>query len=324
MLTYQEIRSAFGSVLPKSLAKPLSAILYPSTDWFKSTYQSKVGYESKEEATISQLLQAVQNSEELFHQYPVDNSKVKAYARSVLIDDNWLKVPPRIAKLDTEEGYYMVGGRHRVYAIAAGLAQLCYVAQYHNDKGAEDLFETVKSMVVKVDLVYVPDKEHLVQLVAADNESRTMRKAEHAHIKAQQLGAGGYETEDIVAVAAGNEKLTPREQVQVVAQVFTRRTHPRLKPQTLQTIGERVATYILFGKLPGEKLTRGTSLKATDLAKTQEMMNKAYSTMCDVVQNMDVVAKNSSDIALQIVKRLEEKPLLELEDTDDEEEDSVF
>lgn len=303
MRTYTDIRSFFGNVLPAKLARITAMTMQAYPDWFVETFQSRAKSRYVDTITLAQLLDAVHHSEEYFRQYAVDKRGVKEVANSLFIEEGWLKKLPAVAEVDGEEGYFIIGGRHRTYGIVAGLAQMCHLIT-KDELDAEEMFELLLQCNVLVDTVQVPDRETLVQLIKADNDSRTMRGAELAHIRTQMLGIGAEGIEGIADAAVGNENLKPKEVAQLVAQTFTRRHHKKLKPQTLQVIGEKVATWAVFGIAPGQRAGRKAE-PVNPPSEVDRLMKAAYSVMCDVVSNMEVVARNANDITERIIHELE-------------------
>lgn len=252
--------------------------------------------------SLKTLLEALDNSENLFRQFPLDERSIKMIARSIFIEDAWLMRDPELAMVDGV--LYIIGGRHRLTAIVSTLAQLAnHLGTDENSK--EELFGNYIDQNIRVEVTHINDAHDLLKLVMASNQSRIMRKAEHSHLRVQQLGANATSSHS-AAQAVLTSELTPKEAKELAAQVFVRKHSEKLKPQTKQTLGEKVASFVLYGVKPGEKLTRGKPVLIRSISEFEDAMDKAWGIVTDITSNELVVARNATSIATEVIDRLEQ------------------
>lgn len=84
---------------------------------FTTEYQSRSKKKSNPEYySFGFIIEAVHNSEKAFEQYPKDEPKLKKLAHSIFDKQHWLIKDVTIAFLEHKP--YIVGGRHRIDAIA--------------------------------------------------------------------------------------------------------------------------------------------------------------------------------------------------------------
>lgn len=207
-----------------------------NTRIFFDTYQARTEKENPVFYTLRELVsEALPNSENLFKQYAVEPGKVKAVARSIFVDDMWLKVDVKVAVVDGVT--YLYAGRHRLTAIVSVLAQ---VAQ---ETGIS--FDTYLEQELRCEVLNLPTTDDLLELVLADNASRKMMKAESVHLKAQLRGADAVSSLSALEVAFHCDT-SNTELKQLTAQYITRKHTPLLRTQTKQVLGEKLAGFILF------------------------------------------------------------------------------
>lgn len=271
---------------------------------FYKTYQSRVGKANEEFYTLRTLLEAVQNSEAKFKQYPVDERSVKAIAKSVFVETVWLQRDPTIALVGSD--VYVVGGRHRLNAIACTIASLVLDElnqEQYTDEAKQELFDEYLNQYLRVEVLHLADLEDLLLLIQTDNQSRTMRAAEKAHMQVQNIGADN-ETFDSVGKAVLTTELTPKEAKTLAAQAFTRRSHKKLKPQTLQVIGEKIASFVLYGVCPGDRLSAKAEILVKSYEEFNTEMDRAYEMMCSIIEGEAVIARNATEIVERVIREL--------------------
>lgn len=299
MLTIQKF--SINEYTKPLLSKPQLKLVpahFQNDEWFVSEYQARAHKQNPEFYTLRTLLEAVKNSEEQFQQYPVDDRRAKAIARSIFIEDQWLMRDIVLAFYQNNP--YIIGGRHRVTAIANVFA--AWVRENYNQNEAEDIFELATSQFVRCEVIYLQTLHDLLALVVADNQSRVMRKAEQAHLDLQVLGADSHSI-DAVGKTVLTSELAAKDAVSLAAQYFVRQTDNKLKAQTRQVLGEKIARYILFGT-DDAKLYKHTPLKVENVKEFNQKMAKAWEIVKELTQGEIVVAKFSSDIAAKVIKQL--------------------
>lgn len=276
-----------------------------------SLYQSRTQKKHPEVHSLDDLLTAVANSEEQFQQYPTDHQKVKAIAYSIFIADQWMMQD--IALAIHEEKLYVIGGRHRIAAITHLLGEIItndFRQPLYSDEDRENVFQTALQQTVRCEVVYVQTLGDLLTLIKANNESRTMRRAEQAHLDLQLLGGDAKSIESVGKVVFNNE-LSAKQAIVLAAQDFVRRVESRLQPQTKQVIGERVARYVLFGDHTG-RLNKSTLITLNDVEEFKEKMNKAWHLLEEIIAGEGVVAKHSKELADRVIEKMGViKPLAE-------------
>lgn len=280
---------------------------FQNEEWFISEYQARVHKKNPEFYTLRTLLEAVRNSEEQFQQYPVDDRNMKQIARSIFIEEQWLMRDIILAFYQNKP--YIIGGRHRVTAIACVFAE--YIrTNYSSLEEQEEVFQQALEQYVRCEVLYLQTLHDLLALVQADNQSRTMRKAEQAHLNLQTLGADPHSVDAVGKTVLGSE-LDAKDAVSLAAQHFVRQTDSRLKAQTRQVLGEKLARFVLYGTLDA-KLYKHTPLKIESAKEFSEKMDRAWEIVRELTQNEIVVAKYSNEIAQKVMDRLKaEYPNLE-------------
>ena len=272
---------------------------FQNEEWFVSEYQARVHNKSPEFYTLRTLLGAVKNSEEQFQQYPVDDRNMKQIARSIFIEEQWLMRDIILAFYQNNP--YIIGGRHRVTAIANVFAE--YIrTNYSHEQEQEEMFQLALEQYVRCEVLHLQTLHDLLALVQADNQSRTMRKAEQAHLNLQTLGADAHSVDAVGKTVLGSE-LDAKDAVNLAAQHFVRQTDSKLKAQTRQVLGEKLARYVLYGTLDA-KLYKHTPLKVESSAEFGKKMDRAWEIVKELTQNEIVVAKYSSEIAQKVMDRL--------------------
>lgn len=277
---------------------------FRNADWFSTVYQSRAQKKSPEFYSLNTLLTAVHNSESKFKQFPVDERNLKHLARSIFADFIWLQRDPTIAVVDGQ--FYIVGGRHRITAIASVFAQVIRdrfnsVAWSEDDRQRH--FEAALEQNIRCEVLYLHSLEDLLLLITVDNDSRIMRKAETSHLVTQAYGADAESIESVGKAVLGHD-VSPSEAVAMAAQNFVRRPSP-LKPQTKQVIGEKVAKHILYGTRADKKLSTRNEIQIKSLQEFEDKMEKSWALLQDLIEGQEVIAKNSSMLANQIIERLE-------------------
>ena len=102
--------------------------------------------------------------------------------------------------------------------------------------------------------------------------------------------------------------LDPTDAVRLAAQSFVRRPS-KLKPQTKQVIGERVAKYILFGTGASKKLSTQRGLRVTSVKEFEDKMDRSWELLENMIEGQDIVAANAKLISKHIVEVLESEEL---------------
>ncbi len=276
--------------------------IFKDEDWFTNKYQSKVEKSNPEYYTLGSLLSAVKNSEQKFQQYPTDERNIKVIAKSIFVESIWLQRDVTLAIFDNKR--YVVGGRHRLAALANTFSGV--IEWFFKGKGVamsvkSEHFGLALNQNIRCDVLNLATLEDLLTLVKSDNESRPIRRAEHSHLVLQTLGGDCNSIEGIGKTILSHE-LTPKETVSLAAQSFVRRVDSRLKPQTRQLIGEKIARFVLFG-------SKGNSQKRKLLVQSVEefnrKMNKAWELLLEYVQGQEIVARNASAISSSVIEKLE-------------------
>lgn len=283
-------------------------ITFNNPRWFADLYQDKrVHKKNAEYYALRTLLMAVHNSESQFRQYEVDNSNAKDLARSIFLDKQWLIEDVTLAVCtNSTYRYFIVGGRHRLTAIASVFAQ-CINHKYSNQESSDDqkqaFFDAALDQEIRCNVVYVTEFDDLVALIEANNASRNMRKSESKHIGIQQYGADSSTIESVAETIFSNE-LTNKEMIELGANNFTRRDS-KLKPQTLYIYGEKIAKWALFGLRPGDKLKDTTPLVVSTPDEFNERMQLGWEVFEETTQDIIVVARNINPLSAEIVDKLE-------------------
>lgn len=299
MLTIQKL--SIDDYNKTLLSKPqLKLILahFQNDEWFISEYQARAHKQNPECYALRTLLEAVKNSEEQFQQYPVDDRRAKEIARSIFIEDQWLMRDIALAFYQNKP--FIIGGRHRVTAIANVFA--AWVRENFKETDQEGVFELALAQFVRCEVIYLQTMHDLLALVRADNQSRVMRKAEQAHLDLQVLGADSHSI-DAVGKTVLTSELAARDAVSLAAQHFVRQTDSKLKAQTRQVLGEKIARYVLYGTLDG-KLYKHTPLAVSSTQEFSKKMDRAWEIVKELTNNEIVVAKYSTGIAQKVIDRL--------------------
>lgn len=271
---------------------------------FVDAYQARSKKDTPQYYTFGTLLQALDNSEAVFQQFPIDERSVKFIARSIFLEEQWLMRDIEIALCDGD--LYIVGGRHRLSALVSTFAQLAnHLGKDEANK--EDFFNEYLAQNVRVDVIHLNDVSDLLKLVMSSNQSRIMRKAEHSHLKVQQLGADSKSASS-ASRAVLTSDLSPKEARELAAQAFVRRHHDKLKAQTKQVLGEKIAAYIMYGVRPGERLSSKLSVQLKTISEFDDKVNKAWNILNDITSKEVVIARNATALASQVIDRLDAEP----------------
>jgi len=263
---------------------------------FIDTYQNRAVKDKETTITFSELLEAVRNSEKLFEQYPVDVRNVNKLLKSIFIEDEWLMQDPLIACIDSK--YYLYGGRHRVAAIAKYFDS--QVKHYADKRQAEYL---MNMMLVRVEITKIEDEGTLLRLIQANNASRIMRKPELYHLQYQALGgdAGDHQVGNVIL----NRDILPSDARHLSGQAFVRRSHPKLQNVTKQQIAEYVGAWILYDKLPGDRLNKKLEPNVNAEAYNV-LMDIAWDKLCEIVEGENVLGRNARQLALEVIEQVKE------------------
>lgn len=286
---------------------PLVTVDTQNAEWFSTNYQSRAQKKHPEYYSLRTLLEAVNNSESTFEQFPVDERNAKDIARSIFVDSFWMQRDVTLGSIDGD--LYIVGGRHRLTAIANVFAQVVryrHAAFAWSEVHLEGVFNSCLDMYIRCDILYLGNREDLLTLISADNESRRMRKAEFGHLIAQAHGADSASLDSISDTIFSSD-LTPQEVVTIAAQNFTRRQHNKLKPQTRQILGERIAKHILYGSDPTKRLAIANKLKVRSKAEFEYLMNRAWDILNDEIKDQIVIALKASSLAKEVTEKLDEE-----------------
>ncbi len=306
---YNYLRETFGNVLPMTLIQATAIQLNQDpNNWFIKNYQGGFDNTSQSTFTLLELLNAVNNSENKFQQYPVVPQSVRQLAKSIFIEEYNLLSYPTVTKIEKNAALYIVGGRHRVYAIASVVAECCYLLARSVENVAIEIFDKLcKKVKISADFFTLKNEELLVKLIPADNNGRAVRASEQYHLKLQTLGINPSQDDKIVEVI-NEQKLDPKERVALAAQIFTKKqAKSRLKAQTLQAIGSKIAAYLLYGVKVGGRLTH----KLENLSEGKEeivekKMNLAFNILQEKVKENSAVARNAREVAMIVINELED------------------
>lgn len=85
----------------------------------------------------------------------------------------------------SSDRYYIVGGRHRLTAIAATIYQVV-TAKYTNEDTISDLLDAALDQEIRCNVVYLTELDDLIKLIKSNNDSRKMRKFEDKHMDIQK------------------------------------------------------------------------------------------------------------------------------------------
>lgn len=300
------------------LSKPQLKLFNPDlhdSEWFTKLYQSRTQKSHPEYYSLKTVLLAVSSSEERFQQYPVDERTLKSLARSIFTEYMWLQRDIVLGLIDGE--YFVIGGRHRVNAIANVFAQYVrdkYTELAWTDEDRQEVFLQMLEQNIRCDILHLNSLEDLLVLINVDNDSRVMRRAEQTHLLAQAYGADAQSVDSIGKAVLGHD-LDPTEAVHIAAQSFVRRPS-KLKPQTKQVIGERVAKFILFGTGASKKLSTMRGLRVESVKEFEDKMDRSWELLEGMIEGKEIVAANAKLISKNIVEILESE---ELEKTKGEE-----
>jgi hypothetical protein len=300
-----------GAILSKKAALSLAEIVTPSeTTSFTDMFQcQKIKKENPTFYSLGELLtKAVRNTEEVFKQYPVDLRRVKEIARSMFVEDLTFYRDPVVAIVDDQ--LYVVGGRHRVYTIAAVFAQLVSV-----QSGNEDEFQDMLEQEIRCEVLHIDNIDTLLEVLVSDNATRTIRASEGAHLKAQLLGASSDSITTPVKAAVQADSLKVSDRVALAAQSFARRKHPLLTAETRFNIGRYIIKWLMYGdngkKIDGELTT--TILN--------ERIDEAWNVLVTTVENETVItnfARSAKYIADVVISELKLQHVIVDDDDDDE------
>lgn len=306
-LAYLPIKEYYKPVLNRKQLKLIPAH-FQNEDWFVSAYQARVQKENPKFYTLRTLLEAVKNSEEQFQQYPTDDRNVKDIARSIFIEDQWLMRDVTLAICAVTP--YIVGGRHRVAAIASVFACLVvdtFKAPLYTEDDQQQAFDAALQQNIRCEVLHLQTMSDLLTMVKADNESRTMRKAEQSHLDLQLLGADSHSVESVGRAVLHNE-LDAKQAIALAAQAFVRRTDSRLKAQTRQVLGEKIAKFVLFGG--NEKVYKHTPVNVNSIDEFNVKMDKAWDVLNTIIEGEEVVAKYAQSLSERVIKEISDSPEL--------------
>ncbi|WP_250126035.1 hypothetical protein [Chroococcidiopsis sp. CCMEE 29] len=271
--------------------------------WFAETYQEKRVYKKNSEYyTLRTLMLAMNSSEELFRQYDIDDTRAKKLATSIFLNEGWLMEDVVLAICQSSsDRYYIVGGRHRLTAIAATIYQVV-TAKYTNEDTISDLLDAALDQEIRCNVVYLTELDDLIKLIKSNNDSRKMRKFEDKHMDIQKEGADPDSIES-VGETIFNIEAKPAELCEYGAQNFVRR-ESRLKPQTLYTHGVYLACWALYGLSPTEKLKTTSPMVVSTPTEFNQRMELAWQVFCEKTSGMSAVASNVKQTCIAIVIRL--------------------
>ncbi len=145
--------------------KQLQMVLVDSknSEWFATNYQARAQKNHPELYSLRTLLKAVENSEKTFEQFPTDEKSIKDIARSIFIDSLWMQRDISLGSIDGE--LYIIGGRHRIAAIANTFAQAVkYKHRYFawSEEHLQDVFDGCLDMFIRCEVLFLGNKEDLL------------------------------------------------------------------------------------------------------------------------------------------------------------------
>ncbi len=278
--------------------KSLDLVEIPNTSYseaFIDAFQTQYLPANAEPFTIGQVIEATERVESTFKQFPLDEKRVAALAKSIFADDGALVKPIELARLTVkdEEGQQLfnISGRHRTEAIKL------YFDAF--DVPAEDYHK----LDILCQVVDISTEAQLVKLIEASNGSRTVRKSEQGHLLLQELGAGADGIKSIAGTVLKAD-ITDADKAKLLGQFFVRfsRQDKLVKTETALGIGAKVGKFIL----DTAKQEEFSNLKTTDVSK---LMTHAWAVLTEVIKSDTSVSNKGRAVgalAEQVCTRLQE------------------
>lgn len=300
-----------GNIISATSAKMTNELLQTSiSSSFADEYQDKrIIKEHPSYYTLGRLLtEAIPNSEKQFTQYPVDDKRCRQIALSIFKDNLCLYSDPKIAVLDNR--LYIIGGRHRLLAIASTFVQIARLVVGKIDtilleQNVDQEFNDMLELYIRCEVVAVRNIETILEMLVADNQTRTIRASEATHLHAQLLGASSDDINEPAKVALVSSGLSPSKRVTLAAQNFTRREYNRLTPETRYKVGCFITKFVIYGTV--DKVTSNTEPIISELSQFEERMNEAWQHLIDIVESETTItnfARNVRELSLRVIKRM--------------------
>jgi hypothetical protein len=302
MTHYLDLKK-FQPLLTKTQLKNISLIIQPKDRAsFSNFFQNRMCKRDGNRISLAKALEAVENGEKNLRQYPLNTRNLRDKAVSIFCAEQWLIFDPVMGFVkDEDDKMFCVGGRHRIVAIASVFAQL---ASVDNLLPPQEMFDIYLQQEIRVDILYLRNREQLSQLVVANNDGRNITKAEEAHLKLQARGEDLLTPEGAVQTALNSIDISAKETRELAAQYFTRKDYPGLRPQTRQIIGERIAQWVLYGARRGDKLNQNPPLLVDSMEEFMYIMDYAWNILLELIEGKIVIARDYMKIAEEIIDRL--------------------
>ncbi|MBD2305051.1 hypothetical protein H6G17_05925 [Chroococcidiopsis sp. FACHB-1243] len=249
--------------------------------------------------SIRQIQQAYANSQEFFdiEMIPFVQSNVNKLSKQIFLTDGWMFQNPRIAKEKLIGKPYLIGGRHRLFAITDVLGKI----GSHTGLG-EQIFE----QLVRVELLKDVEREDIPELILADNGSRRVSKPErnsilvHKHTKSP-------DADDYIRVAL-TSGASPIQTINAVAAYFLKKEVKirELDDRKAYAVGKVLGEYLLYGNRPIRK-TEPVAIKT--VTEFKQKVTRLWSCVKEVVkQDRHLRAEEISSKAIQLYEREQVNP----------------
>ncbi|MBD2199936.1 MULTISPECIES: hypothetical protein [Calothrix] len=247
------------------------------------------------------LTKALPNSEGKFKQYEIKTERVKELARSIFIEHQWLIIDIVVGVLEKE--IYLIGGRHRIFAIAHVFALLAK-SKSKDEAQIQKLFDNYLEQSVRTIYIDIKRDDYLLPLLIQYNDSRRMRGAEIAHLEAQKFGANSEGITSISKASLNAEDYN--KTIRIVAQNFARREHYTTR-ETRQRYGEYIGKWIIFGVKPGETLKKNLQPKVKGIEELDKTLDRAWKIFLEETKAETMIYRKVSEISKRIIERLEQE-----------------
>lgn len=263
--------------------------------------------------TLEELLLGIANARTKYEQKDVDTNRVKKLARSIFVEKMRLIKVPSVVKVD--ETIYVIGGRHRITAIAHVFAHLAET-RGKNEEQRQSLFSNYLKQSIRVYFEEM-QSEYMLDTLIGDNDTRNVTGVEKADLGAQSLGANstGIDTISEAALNAAERKRC----IETAAVHFTRRPHKPTTEGTRLKYGKHIAAWVIFGIKPGEKLKNKLTHQIKESEPLDEIMEKAWGIFLEETKGKTLLHQKIIEISKRIIDRLIEESNQEVTEEDSQE-----
>lgn len=260
---------------------------------FYSYYQD--GSKSFEEfRTFNQLSLAYQNTKSRITQFNLNHNLVAKLIKDIFKDDKRLKRDILIHVIDGKD--YLIGGRHRLFAIKNVFDTII------KELKLDEYFLYEQS--IRVDIFLKNDYSTFEDDIIADNDSRTMPKAERIGVKSQKYGADPNRPISFVETALDNFSSASALKEHAAQYFVWQFKDSGIPQQARQDIGKRLAQYIFFGH---QTITKATKLEITDANEFAQKADALWTEVLAVTAGEKVVARQAVVKAKEAISRFEAK-----------------